>query len=187
VDLQHEREIAQWVRGVGKKSRRIHALVNNAARDPRIAIEDTTVEDWDRLFATNLRGMFLMCRECLPLMQRGSAIVNLASITFYNSPANMSAYVATKGGVIGFTRSLSREVGPRRIRVNTVSPGWIMTERQLRQYVTPAVKKLIKRSQAMPDLNTPEEIAAVILFLTSDGSSAITGQEILVDRGWEHS
>ena len=187
VDLEHEREIVHWIQRVAKKSRRIHALVNNAARDPRIALEDTTVEDWDHLFATNLRAMFLTCRECVPLMQRGSAIVNFASITFYNSPVQMTAYVATKGGVMGFTRALARELGPRRIRVNTVSPGWIMTERQLRMYITPAVKKLIKRSQAIPDLNLPEEIADVVLFLTGNGSRAITGQEILVDRGWEHS
>jgi NAD(P)-dependent dehydrogenase (short-subunit alcohol dehydrogenase family) len=99
----------------------------------------------------------------------------------------MAAYVATKGGVIGFTRSLARELGPRRIRVNTVSPGWVMTERQLRQYVTPATRKLIRRSQCVPDLLQPEEIADVILFLASDASRAITGQAILADRGWEHS
>ncbi|HMJ92226.1 MAG TPA: SDR family oxidoreductase, partial [Candidatus Acidoferrum sp.] len=139
------------------------------------------------LIATNLRAPGLLARECVPLMQRGASIINLASITFYNSPAQMSTYVATKGGIIGFTRSLARELGPRRIRVNTVSPGWIMTERQLRMYITPAVKKMIKRSQSIPDLNVPEEIAEVILFLASDASRAITGQEILVDRGWAHS
>ena len=187
VDLEHEREIVHWIERVAKKSKRIHVLVNNAARDPRIALEDTAAEDWDRLFATNLRAQFLMCRECVPFMGRGASIVNLASITFYNSPAQMSAYVATKGGVMGFTRSLARELGPKRIRVNTVSPGWIMTERQLRQHVTPAVKKMIKRSQSIPDLIQPEEIAEVILFLASPASRAITGQEILVDRGWEHS
>jgi NAD(P)-dependent dehydrogenase (short-subunit alcohol dehydrogenase family) len=99
----------------------------------------------------------------------------------------MSAYVATKGGVMGFTRSLARELGARGIRVNTVSPGWIMTERQLKQFVTPAVKRLIRRSQCVPDLLRPEDIAEVVLFLASDVSRAITGQEILADRGWAHS
>jgi NAD(P)-dependent dehydrogenase (short-subunit alcohol dehydrogenase family) len=99
----------------------------------------------------------------------------------------MSAYVASKGGVLGFTRSLARELGPRRIRVNAVSPGWIMTERQLRDYVTPSVKKLIRRSQSIPDLIQPDAIAEVIVFLASDASRAITGQEILADRGWHHS
>jgi NAD(P)-dependent dehydrogenase (short-subunit alcohol dehydrogenase family) len=99
----------------------------------------------------------------------------------------MSAYVATKGGILGFTRSLARELGPRRIRVNAISPGWVMTERQLRQYVTPAVKRQIRRSQSIPDLIQPDDIAQVALFLAGDGSRAITGQEILVDRGWAHS
>jgi len=99
----------------------------------------------------------------------------------------MAAYVATKGGMLGFTRSLARELGPKRIRVNAVSPGWIMTERQLRQYVTLAVKRLIKRSQCIPDPIQPSETADVVLFLASNASSSITGQEILADRGWAHS
>ncbi len=187
VDLEHEHEIIKWIGRVARKSKSIHALINNAARDPRIALGDTSASAWDSLFAVNLRAYFLMCRECAPLMPRGGAIVNVASITFHNAPANMSAYVATKGGVLGFTRSLARELGPRRIRVNTLSPGWIMTGRQLRQFVTPAVKKSIKRTQCIPDLNQPEEIADTILFLASDAARAVTGQELLVDRGWEHS
>ena len=99
----------------------------------------------------------------------------------------MSAYVATKGAVLGCTRALARELGPKKIRVNTVSPGWIMTERQLRDYVDAGVKKLIKRSQCIPDLLEPADIADVILFLASDASRALTGQEILADRGWAFS
>ena len=82
---------------------------------------------------------------------------------------------------------MHRELGPRGLRVNTISPGWVMTERQLRQFVTPAVRRLIKTSQCIPVLIQPDEIASVALFLASDASRAITGQEILVDRGWQHS
>ncbi len=187
VDLTNERAIARWIGGIGQGQRRIHTLINNAACDPRIPLNRATAKDWDRLFATNLRAYFLTCRESVKWMRAGASIINLASITFHAGPTNMSAYVATKGGVIGFTRSLARELGPRRIRVNTVSPGWVMTERQLRQYVTPSVKKLILRSQCIPDLVQPEEIAEVTLFLASDASRAMTGQELLVDRGWHHS
>jgi len=185
IDLRKEREIVRWIAGAGKG--RIHALVNNAARDPRIALSETSIDDWDDLFATNLRAYFLTCREAAKRMQRDGSIVNLASITFHQGPAKMSAYVATKGGVLGFTRSLARELGPRRIRVNTVSPGWVMTERQLKQFVTPSVKRQIKRAQCIPDLISPEEIAEVVLFLASNSSRAMTGQELLVDRGWYHS
>ena len=188
VDLTREAQIVRWVKRCAKDGKPIHVLVNNAARDPRIPLESMSARVWDELFATNLRAHFLMARETVPHMANGvGAIVNLASITFHTAPAAMSAYVATKGGVLGFTRSLARELGPRGIRVNTVSPGWIMTERQLNQFVTPSVKRLIRRSQCVPGLLRPEDIADVVLFLASTASRAITGQEILADRGWAHS
>jgi NAD(P)-dependent dehydrogenase (short-subunit alcohol dehydrogenase family) len=188
VDLLKEREIVRWIEGIRRPFKTIDVLVNNAARDPRISLENCSAEDWDCLFAGNLRAYFLASREVVKWMPRtGGAIVNFASITFHLGPANMTAYVATKGGVIAFTRSLARELGPRRIRVNTVSPGWIMTKRQLRDYVTPGVKKLIRRSQCIPELIQPEEIARVVLFLASVASGAITGQELLADRGWIYS
>jgi NAD(P)-dependent dehydrogenase (short-subunit alcohol dehydrogenase family) len=153
-----------------------------------MSLSSMSAKQWDDLFATNLRAYFLLARETAPHLPDGrGAIVNLASITFHIAPAEMSAYVATKGGVMGFTRSLARELGPRGIRVNTVSPGWIMTERQLKQFVTPAVKRQIRASQCVPVLLQPEDIAEVVLFLASGASRAITGQEILADRGWAHS
>jgi NAD(P)-dependent dehydrogenase (short-subunit alcohol dehydrogenase family) len=187
VDLRHEKQIVRWISGVARRQGGIDVLINNAACDPRVALGELTAKRWDDLFAINLRAAFLCSRGAAPHMRNGSAIINLASITWHIAPARMAAYVATKGGILGFTRSLARELGPRRIRVNAVSPGWIMTERQLRQYVTPAVKRLIKSSQAIPDLIQPGEIAEVVLFLAGKASSAITGQEILADRGWAHS
>jgi NAD(P)-dependent dehydrogenase (short-subunit alcohol dehydrogenase family) len=187
VDLRDEKQIASWIDKVASSAKRIDVLVNNAANDPRIPLQKLSAKEWDELFAVNLRSMFLCSRSAVPYMIAGAAIINLASITFHLAPPQMSAYVATKGGVLGFTRSLARELGPRRIRINAVSPGWVMTDRQLRQYVTPAVKRIIRTSQSMPDLIQPADIAQVILFLASDGSTAITGQEILADRGWMHS
>jgi NAD(P)-dependent dehydrogenase (short-subunit alcohol dehydrogenase family) len=188
VNLLTEKEVFRWIESIGKRWQRVHVVVNNAARDPRIPFDTMTVKDWDELFACNLRAYFLTSQAAVRWMKiGGGSIVNLASVTFHNAPAQMSAYVGTKGGVIGFTRSLARELGPRGIRVNVVSPGWTMTERQLRQYVTPAAKKLIKRAQCIPDFIQPEEIAEVVLFLASEASRAITGQEILADRGWAHS
>ncbi|MGH7960176.1 MAG: SDR family NAD(P)-dependent oxidoreductase, partial [Opitutaceae bacterium] len=188
VDLRQEKEICRWIGRIGAQSGRIDALVNNAAIDPRCALAKMSATGWDEIFALNLRAYFLACREASRFMPgRGASVINLASITFHTAPAEMSAYVATKGGILGFTRSLAREFGGRRIRVNAVSPGWVMTGRQLRQFVTPGVKRLIRRSQCIPDLIQPDEIAEVVLFLASDASRAITGQEILVDRGWAHS
>ena len=187
LDLTQEEEVVNWVAAIRKRTRRIDVLVNNAARDPRIDLDRTTARAWDELFALNLRAYFLTCREAAPAMPRSGSIINLASITFHAGPARMAAYVATKGGVLGFTRSLARELGPQGVRVNTVSPGWVMTERQLRHYVTPAVKRLIRSRQCLSGLIQPREIADVVLFLAGDASRAMTGQELLVDRGWYHS
>ena len=187
VDLEQESEIADWIRAVAPRTKAIDVLVNNAARDPRIALEQTTVAAWDKLMAVNLRAAFVASREATPRMKPGSSIINFSSITFYNSPPRMSAYVATKGGVLGFTRCLARELGPRGIRVNVVSPGWIMTKRQLREHVDDTARQLILRSQCIPELLQPEDIADVVLFLASGASRALTGQEILADRGWHHS
>jgi NAD(P)-dependent dehydrogenase (short-subunit alcohol dehydrogenase family) len=177
----------RWIKRIARSGAPIQALINNAARDPRIALDSMSAHDWDDLFATNLRSYFLAAREAVPHMRAGSSIVNFSSVTFHNAPPAMSAYVATKAGAIGFTRSLARELGPRRIRVNVISPGWTMTTRQLKDYVDAAAKKQIRASQCIPDFIQPEDIAEVAMFLASDSSRALTGQEILADRGWEHS
>lgn len=187
VDLTDENQIIDWIKQIGEREGHIDILINNAAKDPRIPLDQTTVAQWDDLIQTNLRSYFLMIREVTKWMPGGAAIVNLSSLTFHEGPANMSAYVATKAGIQGLTRSLARELGPKRIRVNTVSPGWVMTERQLKMYVTPAVKKLVRAMQCIPDLMQPGELSQVILFLSSGASAGMTGQELLVDRGWKFS
>jgi NAD(P)-dependent dehydrogenase (short-subunit alcohol dehydrogenase family) len=188
VDLTNESQINRWIRSVCKVEPEINVLVNNAAIDPRIPLQDLTTQKLDDLYQVNLRPYFICARQVVPWMPASrSSIINLSSVTFHNAPTCMSAYVATKAAIIGLSRSLARELGPKRIRVNTVSPGWVMTERQKREYVDAAAKKLIKKSQCLPDFLQPREIAEVILFLASNASSAITGQEILADRGWAYS
>ena len=186
VNLLRELEINRWIAKVAKRHGSIDVLINNAARDPRIKFEDVSAKDWDDLFASNLRAYFLTCREASPHLAKGASVINFSSITRFNGPEEMSTYVATKAGAIGLSRSLARELGPRRIRVNTISPGWIMTDRQLDEHVTPAIKRELRKIQCIPDLNQPDEVADVALFLASDASRAVTGQDILVDRGWRH-
>ncbi len=187
VDLVNEQAIVDWTAWIKREAKSIRVLVNNAARDPRIPFLETTVQQWDDLFAVNVRAYFLMARECAPAMPRGGSIVNLSSVVLYNTPKNLVAYVATKGGVLGFTRCLARELGGRGLRVNCVSPGWVFTERQKRDFLDDESKRLIQDRQCVADFIQPSEIADVILFLASDLSTAVTGQEILADRGWEHS
>ena len=186
VNLSREVEIKRWIAKVAKRHSSIDVLINNAARDPRIKFEDVSAKDWDDLFAGNLRGYFLTCREASPHLAKGASVINFSSITRFNGPEEMSTYVATKAGAIGLSRSLARELGSRRIRVNTISPGWIMTDRQLDEHVTPAIKRELRKIQCIPELNKPDEVAEVALFLASDASRAVTGQDILVDRGWRH-
>lgn len=187
LNLEREASIRSWVKQVGKMKGKIDVIINNAASDPRIEFESMTSKQWDDLFARNLRAYFLTVQSALPWLRKGASIVNFASITFHIGPTPMTAYVSTKGGIIGFTRSLARELGPKGIRVNTLSPGWIMTERQLKQFVDASVKKMIRKAQCMPELLQPAEIAQVAMFLASEASSAMTGQEILADRGWAYS
>lgn len=188
ADLAREKEIIRWIEKAGKKAGRIDVLVNNAAVDPRIPLGKITAKNFEEIININVRAPLLAAREVAPRMPaEGGSIINVTSITFHTGPVDLSTYVASKGAVMGMTRSLARELGPRGIRVNTVSPGWVMTDRQLRDYVDAATKKRIRRSQCVPELLQPEEIAEVILFLASAASRAITGQEILADRGWAHS
>jgi NAD(P)-dependent dehydrogenase (short-subunit alcohol dehydrogenase family) len=179
---------SRWsISRIKREAKSIRALVNNAARDPRIPFLETTAQQWDDLFALNVRAYFLTARECAPAMPRGGSIINLSSVVLYNTPKSLVAYVATKGGVLGFTRCLARELGGRGLRVNCVSPGWVFTERQKRDFLDEESKRLIEDRQCVADFIQPSEIADVILFLASDLSTAVTGQEILADRGWEHS
>ena len=187
VDLMVESEIVRWIALVHESVGQIDCLINNAAADPRIPFNEVTVEQWDGLFARNVRACFVASREALRHMVAGGSIINFSSITFHQGPAMMAAYVATKAAIQGLTRSLAREVGPRSIRVNTITPGWIMTERQLEEHVDDETKKFLAEVQCVPTLIQPEEVAEVALFLSSEASRAIAGQEILVDRGWHHS
>ena len=188
VDLRREAQVKRWIQAIARRHGRLDVLVNNAACDPRIPLGDCTAAQWDDLFARNLRAMFLSAREAAPhLPDDTGAIINFSSLTFFEGPREMTAYVATKAGALGFTRSLARELGPRGIRVNTVCPGWIMTERQLKMFVSAKVKAMLRREQCIAKLNTPEEVADVVLFLASDASRAMTGQALLVDRGWKHN
>ena len=187
VNLTLEDEVTSWIEGIAKKHPFVKVLINNAAQDSRISLEETTMERWDQLMGINLRAAYLCAQQVAPYMEPGpSSIINFGSVTFQLGEANLSAYVTAKGAIVAMSRSLARELGRHHIRVNTLSPGWVMTEKQLHNYVDETVKKRILADQCIPALIQPEEIAEVALFLASDASKAITGQNIAVNRGWTH-
>ncbi|MBX2821721.1 MAG: SDR family oxidoreductase, partial [Rhodothermaceae bacterium] len=185
VDLTEEDEVVSWIQGIAKQEGTIRVLLNNAAQDTRVPLQETTMERWDQLTKVNLRAAYLCIQQAAPYMKNNNAsIINFGSVTFQLGEAGLSAYVTAKGAIVAMSRSLARELGPDHIRVNTLSPGWVMTEKQLRLYVNDEVKERIFKAQCIPTLIESNEIALVALFLASNTSRAITGQNIAVNRGW---
>lgn len=159
--------------------------VNNAGHDERHAFETVTSDYWDDRFAVNLRPMMFVAQALAPDMRAlgGGALINLSSTSWMKGSPHMIAYTTAKSAVLGFTRSLARALGPDGIRVNCVTPGWVMTERQRRHWVTPDKWEAAQQAQAIKGEILPEDIAAMVLFLASDAARMCTGQNFVVDAG----
>jgi NAD(P)-dependent dehydrogenase (short-subunit alcohol dehydrogenase family) len=164
----------------------ITALVNNAARDDRHAWNTVTPEFWDERFAVNLRHQFFAAQAVQPMMEGagGGSIINMGSTSWMVGQGGMAAYTAAKSAVLGLTRSLARDWGPDNIRVNSVAPGWIMTERQQSMWLTPDGERELMTRQCLKRKLYPDDIARVVLFLCADDSAAMTNQSYIVDGGW---
>lgn len=164
----------------------IGILINNAAHDERHATLEVTEEYWDGRMAVNLKHQFFASQAVLPDMiaSKKGSIVNLGSCSWIIGQGGMPAYTASKSAVLGLTRSLARDFGEHGVRVNAVAPGWIMTERQLELWVTPETEKEIYANQCIKRPLVPDDIARVVVFLSSEDASAITNQHYVVDGGW---
>jgi D-xylose 1-dehydrogenase len=161
-------------------------LVNNVASDDRHAIADVTPAYWDQRMAINQRPAFFAIQSVLPGMRRagGGSIVNIGSRGWQSKSSGYPAYATAKASAMGLTRGLAKELGAERIRVNVVSPGWVMTERQLRLWAVPDMAGELARNQCVPDPIQAHHIAAMVLFLASSDAAACTAQEFVVDAGW---
>lgn len=164
----------------------ITVLLNNAAHDERHKPEDVTPEYWDDRIAVNMRHVFFAAQAVLPMMQRagGGSIVNFGSVSWKLRQGGMPAYTMAKASMQGLTRGLARDYGKQNIRVNTLVPGWVMTERQLKFWVTPEAEREIDAGQALAGRVMPEHIAEMALFLASDAARMCSAQEFVVDGGW---
>ena len=164
----------------------VSVLVNNAARDDRHPIEDVTVEYWDERLAVNLRHQFFAAQACAEHMKRlgGGSIVNFGSISWMTRTGGMPAYTTSKAAVQGLTRGLARDLGPFNIRVNTVVPGWVMTERQRTLWLTPDGERQMDEQQCLPGRLQGADLARMVLFLAADDSRLCTAQNFIVDAGW---
>lgn len=162
-----------------------HVLVNNAAQDDRHDWREVTPDYWDERMATNIRHMFFAIQAVAPAMiERGAgSIVNLGSNSWWEAGAGFPAYATAKSAVHGLTRTMARELGDHRIRVNTVVPGWIMTQRQKDLWVTPeALAKQVDR-QCLPDPIDPVYVARMVVFLASDDAAMCSAGNFMVEGG----
>lgn len=184
-DLQNLNSLRHTLAELALAFGTVQVLINNAARDDRHRLEEITPERWDELIGVNLRHQFFASQAVLPAMAEAGAgvIVNLGSITFLKGYSGLPVYVTAKGGVVGLTRALAREWGPHGVRVNCIIPGWVLTERQQRLWLTPEADAERLRSQSLKEWILPEDVARLALFLASDDSRMCTGQDFVIDGG----
>lgn len=161
-------------------------LVNNVASDDRHTLESITPEYYDERIAINQRPALFAIQAVVPGMKRlgFGSIVNFGSIGWQTKTSGYPCYAIAKSSVDGLTRGFAAGLGPFRIRVNTVTPGWVMTERQIRLWLTPEGEQDIARNQCLPDKLQPSDVARMVLFLASDDAAMCTAQEFTVDAGW---
>ena len=161
-------------------------LVNNVASDDRHTLDGVSAEYYDQRIAINQRPAFFAIQAVVPGMRQlgGGSIVNLGSIGWQAKSGGYPCYAVAKSAVNGLTRGLARELGASRIRINTVTPGWVMTQRQIDLWLDAEGEKELARNQCLPDRVQPDDIANMVLFLASDEARACTAQEFVVDAGW---
>jgi len=186
VDVTDTAALQKTIGDFAAKLGNIGVLINNAAHDERHAADTVTSEYWDDRIAVNLKHQFFAAQAVLPGMKAagGGAIVNFGSTSWMIGQGGMPVYTAAKSAVLGLTRSLARDYGQFNIRVNTVAPGWIMTERQIEKWLTPEGEAELMKRQCLKRRLQPAELAKFTVFLASDEASACTNQNYIVDGGW---
>ena len=185
-DLLNIKKLQNTISKIISEKGPIEILINNAANDERHKIEDVTEEFWNQRMNINLRHYFFTVQSVKKTMikNKGGAIVNIGSASWMIGQGGMAAYTAAKSGVVGLTRSFARDLGEHNIRVNSVVPGWTMTERQIEKWLTPESEKDLMKNQCLKSKLMPSDIAKAVLFFSSDQSSGCTNQSYVVDKGW---
>jgi galactose dehydrogenase len=163
----------------------VTVLVNNAANDKRHGTLDVDEEFWDWSIGINLKSYFFAAQAVIPMMRSagGGAIINFTSISYIMGQGIYPVYTTSNSGINGMTRSLAREFGPDRIRVNAIAPGWVLTEKQKNLWITPENLAAHLEKQCLKDTIDPEDIVGGVLFLASKASRMMTGQAMVVDGG----
>ncbi len=185
-DLTDIEALRKAIKAVRKALGPITILVNTAAHDERHKIEDVTPEYFDDRIRVNLRHQFFTVQAVVADMKkaRNGAIINMGSTSWMLGSTGMPVYTAAKAAVLGLTRGLAHELGEFNIRVNSVAPGWIMTERQKTLWVTPGAIEKLMDDQCLRRTLEPADIARAVLFYASDEAGACTNQSVVFDGGW---
>lgn len=194
TDVTDETSVAAMAERAMSTWGRIDGLVNNAggAIYPTTAVDRVGRAQWDHVMGVNLAGPWLCTVAVLPAMRRAGygKIVNVCSASlFLGGPVGLAPYIAAKGGVMGLTRALARELGPDGIRVNAISPGWVPVDTPKRVHDPDAQQRLAERmvrEQCLPRVEEPEDLCGTVEFLCSSDSDFVTGQVLNVDGGWSH-
>lgn len=183
-DVSKEEDCKKAASIVGAKGP-IQALVNDAgiANNSYGNVFDCEMDEFDRIISTNLRGTFMMSKFCMKFMQEGSSIVNIASTRALMSEPNSEGYAASKGGIVALTHALSTSLGPKGIRVNSISPGWIDVSAWRPHGVQEEFRPVDHEQHPVGRVGVPSDIANMCLFLCSDKAGFITGQNHVIDGG----
>src|SRR5258706_3615566 len=177
-DVGNPADIRSAVESAIKKWNHIDVLVNNAAMMTFKPVVELSIEEWDKVLAVNLRGVFLFCKNSIPHMPAGSAIVNTSSVHAHQTTPNVSPYVASKGGMEALSRCLALECRDKKIRVNCVAPGAINTPMLWNNPMVKAGQEHIEGA-----VGEPEDIASAICYLASPEARFVNGQTLVVDGG----
>ncbi|PZM07753.1 SDR family NAD(P)-dependent oxidoreductase [Rhizobium tubonense] len=185
TDLRDVASVRSTVAAIESDFDAIRVLVNNAGWDDRHDFDTITESYWDNSQAINLKQMFFVSQGIAPLMRAagGGSIINMSSVIFMMNKPDVTVYATAKAGIIGLTKSMAGRLGPENIRVNTVLPGMIVTDRQKELWLTDeSIAKTVER-QCLKRVLKAEDLVGPVLFLASDSSASITAQSIIVDGG----
>lgn len=185
-DISVEEQVHAMAADVAERLGGIDILINNAAIYARRPWTEITAADWEAVLNTNLKGYFMCAQATFPHLKESGRgrIVNVASITTFGGWALLLDYVASKGGIVAFTRALAREIGPDGVTVNTISPGAFPTDAEAIHPDPEGYTRMVLENQSIKRRGTSEDIGNLVVFLSGDTASFITGQMIQIDGGW---
>lgn len=184
VDVTDVPALKQSIADFAATNGGLSGLINNVANDTRHDPATTSETAWRAALAVNLDAAFFASQAAIAVMKAtGGSIINFSSINAITGPPGMPGYVAAKSALLGLTKALAREYGPANVRVNTILPGWVVTERQLELWLTPEAEEAWMKDVPLKRRILPEDVARLALFLASDDSAMITGQHFTIDGG----